>query len=386
MSGLDPNMIRDILPDAHDEARTTRNWEGIFWRRQRFARAKRPWLLACAGGFAVALTAFIGWIARAPEGPARLTVHGGDAIPEIIADRVLLSDGSRVEISSGGRLELLENGPDRIRWWLREGRAEFDVTPDGPRRWVIETHLITVEVLGTVFSVEESEHDVRVRVERGIVLVRGERVPEGMRRLVRGDEITVPIHDDSVSVAHDDADEQVGSQLDVPLLDEPSSDAPNGDPTSRQRQSSLEHVERPPTIETPRPNLDVPEIEVVSVRERFHRADTLRAQGRLDEAVALLDAIANDVGASSERGLAMLTLARIELDPRDRPAIAANAFARAVALGLPAVLEDDARARRVEALARIPDLLAARAAAEEYHRFHPEGRWRDEVDRWADLR
>ena len=49
----------------------------------------------------------------------------------------------------------------------------------------------TVEVVGTAFWVEAEEQRVRVRVERGAVLVRGERVPERVQRLSAGEEIEI---------------------------------------------------------------------------------------------------------------------------------------------------------------------------------------------------
>ena len=67
----------------------------------------------------------------------------------------------------------------------RRGGVRFEVEPDGPRRWTIETGLATVEVVGTVFEVERAPGAVDVRVERGVVVVRGERVPTIMREVER---------------------------------------------------------------------------------------------------------------------------------------------------------------------------------------------------------
>ena len=62
--------------------------------------------------------------------------------------------------------------------------------PGGPRRWQIECGLATVEVVGTS-SAARGPHGLRVGVERGVVLVRGERVVNHVRRLTAGESMEI---------------------------------------------------------------------------------------------------------------------------------------------------------------------------------------------------
>lgn len=87
-------------------------------------------------------------------------------------------------------------------------------------------------------------------------------------------------------------------------------------------------------------------------------------------------------GGEASASLTEFSLGRLYLDALDNPALAAVHIGRAVALGLPAALSEDARARLVEASARAGDLRAARAAAAQYHGLYPNGRHAPDVDRW----
>jgi transmembrane sensor len=62
------------------------------------------------------------------------------------------------------------------------------------------------------------------------------------------------------------------------------------------------------------------------------------------------------------------------------PAPAARALERALALGLPQSLREDARARLVEAQARSGNTAAARDAAAAYRREFPDGRYRARIE------
>lgn len=404
--------LRASLREPHDEPRARKNWEAIERRRHRtpaLPMGRGPLL----GGLAVGavVIAFVALAAVRDPAPGPLVLEDGRvASGAIVRDRVALDDGSQVSLEPGARLEILENAGDRIRFWLRGGVARFDVVSGGPRRWVIETGLVTVEVLGTAFSVEHGEHEVRVSVERGSVLVRGPTAPDGMRRLGAGESLAVPTGEPTV-VARVDADEVAAvAQREVPLAR--TAVAPLVEPELREPTGRAEHRvvdDREAAIRAESAEAAGPSgaraagevtarAETIAAREgegaevvevapapaaRLRDADALRAQGRIEEAVTLLEAIANDPSAGDERALAAFTRARIELDRRHRPRDAAAAFAHAIELGLREPLLEDARARRVEALSRSADPVATRAAAVDYLVRHPDGRWRREVERWS---
>ena len=184
------------LTPALDEAELAQ-----VWRRVRDAQAERRvaprrWRYAIATGVAVATAAvlLLAWprdhrAAGALAGDVALTP--GAQIDATAARAIAMADGSRVTLAPEARLEVLANEGDKFVTAVRRGKVGFDVRPGGPRKWIIETDLATVEVVGTAFAVERSAVELSVTVERGVVLVRGERVPGRVVRLTAGQHVEV---------------------------------------------------------------------------------------------------------------------------------------------------------------------------------------------------
>lgn len=335
-----PDPISEVLQDTADEVRVRRLWRGIEQRQAR--RSRGPTILAA--GVALAAAAALVWIAWPPasDPPAPISLRGGAPLATVEGPRELsLDDGSRIVLDEGARIEPLRNDASALSLLLARGRARFEVQPGGPRTWSVESGVATVEVVGTVFTVERGDGWARVEVERGVVMVRGERVPDRAARLTRGDAITIGEREARARV-------------------EPAPPAP-----------ALDVIPEPP----PRPRVvrSVEPVEPVeSVDALMARADEARRAGRNDEAVALLErAMAED---DPSAGVAAFTLGRLELDALDRPDRAVRAFSRALSLSLPPRLREDARARIVTAHQRAGDDAAARRAAEAYLAEHPSGR------------
>ena len=172
-----PDPISEVLEDTAGEARVRRLWRGIEARRGK-ARARRASraVVGVALAAAAAALVWIAWPSGAP-GPLLLAGGGGLAAQEGEA-RIALADGSAIVLAPGARLEPLRNDARAIALRLVRGQARFEVEPGGPRTWTVETGVATVEVVGTVFTVERGDGWARVEVERGVVVVRGERVPD----------------------------------------------------------------------------------------------------------------------------------------------------------------------------------------------------------------
>jgi transmembrane sensor len=376
--------LRASLREPHDEARAHANWDAIARRRRRTSDAptrRAPLFGGLAIGAAVAVVIALVML-RVVPGP--LVRDDGRVAAGLVDHEVLaLDDGSRVAIEPGGRLEVLENAGDHIRFWLHEGAARFDVVPGGPRRWVIETGLVTVEVLGTAFRVEHGAEHVTVSVERGSVLVRGPTAPGGMRRLAAGESISVSTGERPlVTAAVEEAtEEEVSPAHPIETSEPPARESVAAAEAAAPLRASHEAPVSAP--EAVREEEEEEQATVARGEARLRDADALRAEGRLDEAIAMLQTIADDTTAGNERALAAFTLARLELDRRHHPVEAAAAFTHAIDLGLREPLLEDARARRVEALARASDVAGARLAADTYLSHHPSGRWRSEVERWC---
>ncbi len=99
-----------------------------------------------------------------------------------------------------------------------------------------------------------------------------------------------------------------------------------------------------------------------SVDDLLALADVARLSGHPREAVAPLHRVIDEDASDPRASLAALTLGRVELDELDEPAAAARALERAIALGPPKALEEDAYVRLVEAHARAGDDAAAQLA------------------------
>ncbi|HEY5957334.1 MAG TPA: FecR family protein, partial [Polyangiaceae bacterium] len=102
---------------------------------------------------------------------------------------IRLSDGSMIRLWPGAHVAPLESSGTSFSAMVGDGRADFDVRPGGPRHWTVECGLATVEVVGTAFTCDRAPGRLRVEVRHGIVLVRGDRVPDRARRLSAGESL-----------------------------------------------------------------------------------------------------------------------------------------------------------------------------------------------------
>ena len=357
-----PDPISEVLEDTAGEARVRRLWRGIEARRgkARSRRASRA-VMGVALAAAAAALVWIAWPSGAP-GPLLLADGGRLAAREGEA-RIALADGSAIVLAPGARIEPLRNDARALALRLVRGQARFEVEPGGPRTWTVETGVATVEVVGTVFTVERGDGWARVEVERGVVVVRGERVPDRAARLTRGGSLTVG---------------ELPRLSASPISAEPEG---GGVPSRRGATDGIAEPAAPPVpAEEPAvPRRAQPRGPSASdapgedANALMARAAQARLGGRPSEAASLLEqAMAREGDPAA--GVAAFTLGRLELDVLSRPDRAASAFTRALALPLPPRLREDAAARRVEAHAAAGDPDAARAAAAEYLARYPEGR------------
>jgi TolA-binding protein len=243
-----------------------------------------------------------------------LVLEPGARVKPAAERTIAMNDGSVVALAAASELEVLANETDKFVTAVRKGWAHFDVNPGGGRRWVIETDLATVEVVGTAFVVERAETHLAVRVERGVVLVRGERVPGRIVRLTAGEALEVPAQ--------------------VAAAPAPAARTDTPPPTAR--------TDAPP----PRTRPLAPPAETA-----IARADALLARGKAIDAADELERFLDDAGDDAGAGLAAFMLGRIAQDQLGDPERAAAAFARTLAIGSPRAVQDEARTRRTRALA-----------------------------------
>lgn len=250
------------------------------------------------------------------ESPANLLFgeHGG---------RAQFSDKSSIEAHDGAHLEVLDNAALRFALKQTRGRAYFSVTPGGTRHWTVDTPLATVEVVGTAFEVEASSEHVRVHVEHGVVIVRGDRVPGHALRLVDGQSTDVFA-------------------------------APPAQITEAPATAEPHKASAPPNAvgqASPTPSAEIESPEQARVSELLLLADVLRAQGKQEAAAAALKQLVLKHPSDARAALAAFTLGRMEQDSLRNDANAVWAFERALKLGLPTALKGDAQ-QRIEELER----------------------------------
>jgi transmembrane sensor len=366
-----PLPVSRLLEASEPEARVQRIWRGVAARR---AAARMPRgghrafvLAACAVGLLlVGLVVFVRgrgervWSATVPA-----------AIPSTIEPgrEIELGDGGHVRVEAGARLDVLDQSARSVSFALRQGLVHFDIRPGGSRQWRIECGAVSVEVVGTRFLVERNGPRVRVEVERGRVLVRGEGVTDHVQALDAGGRLVV--------TGSPPAEADVVPLESLPLADAGTSAVAPWRTAARDRdwKRAWEALGASGVAQEAARSDDVAELLAL--------ADIARLSGHPSEAVAPLDLVVQRHAGDPRAALAAFTLGRLLLDSLGQPARAASALELAVALRLPAALAEDAHARLVEAYARAGDTARARTWADTYRSRYPDGRRAADVDRWS---
>jgi transmembrane sensor len=353
--------LREQLTERLDELRVQRIWNSVRARRTGSLFAKRRgvprWSLAVAAALAVLLA--VGWYQRAVKAPlpvanGPLVSRGGVAFSTLGGERATdnqLSDGSFIRLDPGSRLEVLENTSKTFVSVLRSGRGAFAVQPGGPRRWTIEAGLLTVEVIGTRFSVARRAASVDVSVEHGVVLVRSELIADHVQRLTAGQQLSIRL----------------------PLAPTPESPAPAG--------SAAASVAAPaPSASVALPTSAPP----VSLAALLELASDQRRRGDVQGAEMSLRRALQEHPSQPQAASVAFTLGKLLLDAAGRPEDAAHAFERCLASSPPSALAEDALFRLTEARARAGDRAGASASARQYQGRYPNGRHAHDVDRWLE--
>jgi transmembrane sensor len=347
--------------------------------------------MALAGALAAWVFVFLSWRSPAPQAdraaPTALLVADGRPLGALETGEkpltVRLGDASEIRLSAGSRLEPLSSSGSRFELLLARGSAEFSVTPGGPRRWLVEAGAARVEVVGTVFRVTRAATSVRVSVSRGSVLVRGENVPGWMQRLNAGEHLTVA----GKERAH--VTPRTAAEASASTTQEASAAAHSADATAHQSAAlpppepatAQEHERAPPrnALRTARnhapsvvasaiPSRELTPAEryealgpngvakatlsATSIEQLLELADIARLSGHPQDAVAPLERALDAFRSSRQAALAAFTLGRVLLDQLHASEQAAEAFERALVLGLPRGLRADCYRRLAEAYER----------------------------------
>jgi transmembrane sensor len=389
-----------VMESRQPEERLQRVWLRVRARREAkrhrgFWQANSRLILAAAAGTCVVVLAAwslrLGWL-RTPS------THASSSTPVRIEPdhtprSVDFGDGAVVNVHAGARLDVLEQSDHSVVLALRRGLSHFDIRPGGARRWRIDCGAVTVEVVGTRFSVERRDSSVRVAVERGRVLVRGAGVPDQVQSLEARHSIVI----DSGPVASANA-----SSATPPELSAESALEPVPPPASTRNHAGA----HPPATEPSSTGGDwhsaanrqdwnqawqtlgsdgVARVAAHTddVAELLALADVARLSGHPQHALTPLRLIVGSHSQDPRAAMAAFTLGRVLLDGLGQPMQASFALERALALKLPAALDEDALARLVEAHAKAGAAAQARASAATYRTRYPAGRRLADVNRWS---
>ena len=241
---------------------------------------------------------------------------------------------------------------------LRAGGARFSVPHDPDRPFVVAAGNVTIEDLGTTFTVRYLGADrLKIAVEEGRVRVRA-----------GGTDTEVPTGA-TLEVSVSPGVEGIGAEL---------------RPTAVAASSWRPLAERGQYEEARRALRKAgPSAVRDDTADLLLAADAARLSGHPAEAVPYLERVLRGHARDPRAGLAAFTLGRVLLDELGRPSEAVDAFALARSSGGP--LAEDALAREVEALSRAGDVTRSRELALLYRRLYPNGRRAKAVSRFGGL-
>lgn len=381
---------RDALASDVDERKVQALWRRIEGGRRAkpsHGRRRPNMRVILAAAMTLGLLASggaLGWsLTRSEAGPLRLA--DGSPLPSALeATRTEIfrfDDGSQLELAAGSHVDLLDTTPQNVRLALRGGQVVFRVRPHGPRRWEIECGPLSIEVVGTVFTVDRDGDHVEVHVQRGAVLVHGDRVPDHVQRLSAGQSLAMPPAPQLPAPLEEEAEalEPVAAPVPDPTRDAQRAARPGA--VWREHLAAGRYDEAYDALgeegflrETARAQ---------RVDDLMRLADLARLSGHPDDALLPLERIVDRHSSSGSAAIAAYTLGRLRLERLGDPGGAVVALQRSLAMGLPAALQEPARARLVRALRSDGDPRMD-AAGRRYLELHPEGPSADVIRGWLE--
>lgn len=311
-------------------------------KAQRHARSFNPrWVWAAATAVAMALVLFVFQNSWRPSTPAPLTQANGSALPLLLsAGTVTLSDGSSISMEENIQAQVITNQPSQLTLLMRSGKASFSVKPGGPRKWLVEAGVATVEVVGTLFTVNRTERGVEVSVDRGTVVVRAASLPDGLVRLDAGMKTFVA----AVEKSRAEATTNSGGSSAVHTTPSPAIDAQRVATKESKGAVSIRSAAPSQTAQTTeRPAVGARPSDIEAL---WKNADDARAKNDHVSAAQWLEKLVEQFPSDSSTPSAAFSLARIELEQLKKASTAAKHFE--LAAGAPA-LRADARVRQIQA-------------------------------------
>jgi transmembrane sensor len=302
----------------------------------------------------------------------RIRPRSAGAVAAVSRQEVRFSDGSSVHlVDPEAALDIGRASPSAVEVTLRAGSAEFAITPNPSRVFVVHAGVADVKVLGTQFEVTRDRDRVRVEVTHGRVSV---AYVGGSRVLTDGESNWFPPAEAGEPAPAPSLSPAAPADAVSPLPPPPKAAEPHA-----ERRRFLEHASRGEYAEAYAAIERTPEVVGNDASDLLRAADAARFSGHPRDATVYLERVVREHAQESVAPLAAFTLGRIELSQLRQPAKAADAFARALALAPNGSLAEDALARETEAAELAGERDRARRLAEQYLQRFPRGRRADSM-------
>ncbi|MBI4820739.1 MAG: FecR domain-containing protein [Deltaproteobacteria bacterium] len=279
-----------------------------------------------------------------------------------------LSDGTVISLGPESRLSALRTEVGDASFLFERGRVSLDLELGSDTRLTVDAGSMRVEMIGASIELSRTASVTEIFVRKGRVLVRGDEIEGKSTRLTGGS---------SLRLTHETAPppKPIITTLPAVVLAEPQPSAPKAPDPPSELEDRIELIERRIERRAATPDESAFERLLIS-------AELERKRGRPAEAASLLEAAIPRAAKPSDAGLAAYSLAHIELMSLGRWKSAATHYERAIALGLPPELDEEAHARRVQCYAKGKDASNASAALGRYRALYPLGRYVDQVGQW----
>jgi transmembrane sensor len=358
LSDLENDRLANHVRVDLSEARVDRLWGRVSARIDGPRRA-RGWVWAgaalCVGAAAVAIVVRARGVDPAAPSVDRTVASAWEGAQlETAADAlsVTLVDGSSLKVEPRSRVEVGERNPSALKLVLARGRIACDVTHREGRSFVVAAGGVEVRVIGTRFSVANEAADagrrVEVRVERGVVEVRGAGPDAEVVRIAAGHSWSQVTKTEAL-VGESEAETEPEAPADVEIA--PRAARP-------EKSHAVARAGRP---------------SAADARELFEQARSEWRAGKIAEAAKTYQALLAAHPRDPRAGLAAFELGRLRMDRLGDMPGAVQALQQAVALAPGAELREDALARLVAASAAAHDRAVCTRTRDRYLADYPTG-------------
>jgi tetratricopeptide (TPR) repeat protein len=338
---------------------------------------------AFAAVFAVAIGSAL-FAFRKSEGQALLRAHFNGhevrenaelAAPTAIAKPLEFSDGSKVVFEPSARAKLSLLGPKRAALRLNQGRFTASIVHRPGMTWGVDAGPYRVEVVGTKFSVDwQGGSDFRVEVTEGTVHVTGGDLAGAtvLRAGQRLERTTRSASNEAAETKATPTEQRTGERAaTAPTAERTSAGAPGArDPSYSALASAGKYRQ---ALELAEKQGFERVIGEIGENDLLGLANSARYAGSPARARQALLKLRDRFPGRPAADLAALYLARIAEQSEHRPQEAVRWLRTFLSESPTGDLAQSARASLLSILSAQGDTAGARAVAEDYLRYHPEG-------------